>query len=111
MTLTKELHKVSKENELIFLMGDFNINLLNYDSHNETIDFLNTMILHHLLPHILHPTRVTDHSATAIDNFFSNNSSYEMISENIMTQISDHVPQFLLLNKITIGYKCCSYAK
>ena len=68
------------------------------------------MISHYLLPHILHPTRVTDHSATVIDNIFSNNSSYETVSGNIMTQISDHFPQFLMLNKITIDYKSCSYA-
>ena len=55
------------------------------------------MISHCLLPHILHPTRVTDHSATVIDNIFSNNSSYETITGNIMTQISDHFPQFLML--------------
>ena len=51
-------------------MGDFNVNLLNYESHNETNDFINTMVSHYLLPHILHPTRVTDHSATVIDNIF-----------------------------------------
>ena len=34
-----------------------------------------------------------------------------MISGNVMTQISDHFSQFLMLNKITIGYKSCSYAK
>ena len=105
------MNKISKENKLIFLIGDFNINLLNYNSHNETNDFLNTMLSHYLLPHILHPTRVTDHSATVIDNIFSNNSSYETISGNIMTQISDHFPQFLMLNKITIDYKSCSCAK
>ena len=49
------MHKISKENKLIFLMGDFNTNLLNYNCHNETNDFVNTMILHYLLPHILHP--------------------------------------------------------
>ena len=94
------MHKISisKENKLIFLIGDFNINLLNYNSHNKKKDFLNTMISHYLLPHILHPTRVTDHSSTVIDNIISNNTSYETISGNIMTQISDHFPQFLMLN-------------
>ena len=28
-----------------------------------------------------------------------------------MTQISDHFPQFLILNKITVDYKACSFAK
>ena len=66
--------KILKENKSIPLMGDFNINLLNYGSHGETDDFINTMISHYLLPHILHPARVTDHSATVIDNIFQQDS-------------------------------------
>ena len=107
------MQKISKENKLLSIMGDFNVNLLNYESHNDTNDFINTMISHHFLPHILHvhPTRVTDHSATVMDNIFSNNTSYETISGNIITQISDHFPQFIILNHVTINYKNCSYAK
>ena len=107
----KTIEKISKENKLIFLIGDFNISLLNYESHGETNDFINTMISHYLLPHILHPTSVTDHSATVIDNIISNNTSYEITSGNIITQISDHFPQFLILNKVAIDYKTCSFAK
>ena len=105
------MQKVSKENKLIFCMGDFNVNHLSYNLHSHTNDFINTMISHYLLPHILHPTRVTDHSATVIDNIFSNNTVHESVSGNIMTHISDHFPQFIILNKINIDYKSCSYAK
>ena len=82
-------------------MGDFNINLFNYDSHTETNDFLNLMISHYLLPHILHPTRVTDHSATIIDNIFSNNCEMDTVSGNLLSQISDHFPQFLITSLLT----------
>ena len=51
-------------------MGDFNINLLNYESHSDANEFLNNVISNYLLPYILHPTRVTDHSATVIVIFF-----------------------------------------
>ena len=73
-------------------MGDFNINLLNYDSHSETNDFINLMISHYFLPHILHPTRATDHSATIMDNIFSNSLESDTISGNLLSQISDHFP-------------------
>ena len=89
-------------------MGDFNINLLNYDSHSETNDFINIMVSNHLLPHILHPTRVTDHSATIIDNIFSNNLELATLSGNILNNISDHFPQFLILENTNIDYKDCS---
>ena len=89
-------------------MGDFNINLLNYDSHSETNDFINIMVSHHLLPHILHPTRVTDHSATIINNIFSNNLELDTLSGNILTNISDHFPQFLILENTNVDSKDCS---
>ena len=44
--INQTMEKISKENKLIFLMGDFNISLLNYESHGETNDFINTMISH-----------------------------------------------------------------
>ena len=102
------LRTVQKENKQIVIMGDFNINLLNYDSHSETNDFINIMVSNHLLPHILHPTRVTDHSATIIDNIFSNNLELATLSGNILTNISDHFPQFLILVNTNIDHKECS---
>ena len=92
-------------------MGDFNLNLLNCESHSETNDFLNCMVSHYLLPYILHPTRVTDHSATVIDNIFCKNATYDTFSGNILCKISDHFPQFIVLNKFDIDYKTFSYAK
>ena len=92
-------------------MGDVNVNLLNYECHNDTKDFINTMISHYLLPYILQTTRVTEHSATVTDNIFSNNTSYESISGNIISQISDNFRQFMILNKVIVNYKTCSYAK
>ena len=81
------------------------INLLKYESHPETNDFINLMVSHYLLPHILHPTRVTDHSATIIDNIFSNNVESDTVSGNILSQISDHFPQFLIMKNIAMDYR------
>ena len=103
--MTSILQKTQKENKTLFIMGDFNINLLNYQSHSETNDFINLMVSHYLLPHILHPTRVTDHSATIIDNIFTNNAESDTISGNILSQISDHFPQFLIMKNVTIDYR------
>ena len=41
--LAPMLKKVSFENKEVYLMDDFNINLLNYESNQETADFLNNM--------------------------------------------------------------------
>ena len=89
-------------------MGDFNINLVNYDSHPETNDFINLMVSHYLLPHILHRPRAADHPATIIDNIFSNVLEFDTLSGNLLTKISDHFPQFLVIKNVAVAYKNCS---
>ena len=41
--LNKLLENVSKEQKSIFLLGDFNVNLLNYNEHNQTTEFLDSL--------------------------------------------------------------------
>ena len=96
--LTKFLKFYPKERKQVFLLGDFNINLLNYNDHQPTNDFLDSLASNSFIPYILHPTRITSHSKTLIDNIFSNYISHEIISGNISATISDHLsPNFHLL--------------
>ena len=46
-----------------------------------------------------------------IDNILSDNTIHESVSGNIITRISDHFPQFIILNKVNVDYITCSYAK
>ena len=58
---------------------------------------MNSLILCHLLlPYIIQPPRITSHSKSIIDNIFSNYISQEIISGNLTSTISDHLPQFLI---------------
>ena len=45
-------------------MGDFKINLMNYQLHNVTGEFIDMMYSNTLFPFITRPTRITIHSAT-----------------------------------------------
>ena len=90
---------VSKEQKQVFLLGDFNVNLLDYNDHQPTNDFLDSLASNSFIPYILLPTRTTSHSKTPIDNIFSNFISPEIISGNITATISDHLPQFSLVPK------------
>ena len=92
-------------------MGDFNLNLLTYETHADPNDFLNSMISYSLLPYIMHPTRVTDYSSTVIDNIFSNITDCESKGSNVLCEISDHFPQFIIIEKSIVDYKACSFAK
>ena len=51
-------------------------------------------------PHIHKPTRTTNHTATLIDNIFFNSIKYHTISGNILSDISDHLPNFLIINQL-----------
>ena len=55
--LNHTIDKINKENKYCVIMGDFNINLLNVDSHPATDEFLNTLGSYFFNPHILQPTR------------------------------------------------------
>ena len=91
---------VSKERKQVFLLADFNINLLNYNDHQPTNDLLDSLASNSFIPCILHPTRITSHSKTLIDNIFSNFISPEIISGSINANISDHLPQFSFVPNI-----------
>ena len=71
------LDKLKCENKLCFLMGDYNINLLNNDKHTPTSDFVELMHSYSFLSLINHPTRITETSATLIDNIFVNCSDLQ----------------------------------
>ena len=55
------LDKKTKEGKMCYIMGDFNLNLLNCDCHRPTL------VSHGFRPLINKPTRVTPHPATLID--------------------------------------------
>ena len=56
------LDKLTKENEAMFLLSDFNINLLNYDTHPPTHEFLDLLSSPDFLTHIIQSTRVKSNS-------------------------------------------------
>ena len=47
------LDKISKEQKQIFLLGDFNIDLLNYNEHQSTNEFLESLASNSISPYIL----------------------------------------------------------
>lgn len=93
--------EISREHKFCIIMGDFNINLLNYRSLQPTDGFLNALGSYCTQPHILQPTRITDHSATLIDNVFLNSIEHYTVSGNIIYDITDHLPNFLIISKIS----------
>ena len=89
------LAKISSENKICSLLGDFNIDLLKTDTHSDANEFFNTLTSNFFVPHILQPTRPV--SKTLIDNIFVNSIDFISYSGNLTIQLSDHLFQFVIL--------------
>ena len=88
------LESFSLSDKAVYVMGDFNINLLNAETCNYTKDFLLALQSYSFIPTIDKPTRVYNTSATLIDNIFVNKNYEKITSGNIISDISDHYSQF-----------------
>ena len=51
-------------------------------------------------PHIVKPTRITNHTATFIDNIFFNSLDFHTVSGNLNYDLTDHLPNFLIANEL-----------
>ena len=71
--LSNTLNKLTKENNELYLCGDFNIDLLKIDNKINYKKFYELLCSYGLLPQIVHPTREFGDSSTIIDNIFTNN--------------------------------------
>ena len=85
------------KNKKIILAADWNIDFLKLNSNPKIDQFLNNMHSLGFLPLISVPTRITEASATLLDNFFVNFPSDDYQSYAIYEDISDHLPIFLNL--------------
>ena len=76
-----------------FIMGDFNVNLLHYESNTFSQEFTDTLLTESFLPLITKPTRITEQSSTLIDNIFTNVQPFPQ-SGIILSDLTDHFPIF-----------------
>ena len=95
------VYKTHREKKYRVLLGDFNLDLLKFESHPSTENFLNTLGSYCFQPQIIQPTRITDHSATLIDNTFFNSVEHFFINGNLCYDLSDHLPNFLIVSKLS----------
>ena len=78
------LEVINNENKTCTLLGDFNLNLLNFETHLDTREFINIFSSYFYSLDIIKPTRITYHSATLIDNIFVNSLAHHTISGNLV---------------------------
>ena len=70
---------------------------MNPHSHRTTNEFLDIMYqFKNVFPLITRPTRITSNTAMAIDNIFTNDLNNCCVSGLMFSDITDHLPIFLL---------------
>ena len=86
------LHKLSKESsKQIFLLGDFNIGLLKYESFELVKSFVDTLSSNFLLTQIILSTIISS-SCILLDNIFCKLTySTKSITGNLTSTVSDHL--------------------
>ena len=103
--LEKCLSVIVQEDKELYVCGDFNLDLLKIESDHNIPHLFNLLSSYGFLPHILQPTRVTENTATVIDNIFSNNIQDNIESGNILLTLSEHFSQFLSVKREKVDLK------
>ena len=78
----------------ILILGDFNVNMLNFETHGLTNDYINSLVSKSFLPVINLPTRINHQSATLIDHIWTNKVCNFYNSGILINSLSDHFPVF-----------------
>jgi hypothetical protein len=84
------------EHKLGVIMGDMNVDLLKYSSHDATDIYVDGIFSRGFIPRILKPTRITHRSATLIDHIITNDITYSSTSGIIINDVADHFAIFYI---------------
>ena len=92
------LQRIDTSTKQCRIMGDFNLDILNSDTHPPTKEYIDVMFSHSMFPLINKPTRSTLDTHTCIDNIYSNHvtPTSTSIQGILYTDISDHFPVFFI---------------
>ena len=80
--------------------GDFNIDLIKFNHHTTTGEYLEMLPKNSFLPTIFLPNRVTSHTCTLIDRIYFSTSKTrrdQFMSGNLLTDMSNHFANFFVL--------------
>ena len=94
---------MKKEQPKGIIIGlDHNLDFLKSDKHQPTSDFIQSNLDFGLIPTVTRPTRITNTSATLIDNIMvSQNLCGSYTSNILINDTSDHLPAVCVLNSLS----------
>ena len=94
------LRDISATNYQSFIFLDANINLLNLTNQNGAIDYLDSLLNNGFIQTIMKATRFHNQSYSLIDHILTN-SSHNLSSGTIISDISDHFLTFISAKNIS----------
>ena len=96
------LSVIKKKQPTNIIIGlDHNLDLLKSDTHQPTNDFVQNNLDFGLIPTVTRPTRITQSTATLIDNIFvSQNLCGKYVSNILINDTSDHLPVICTLSDL-----------
>ena len=98
--------KNEKGNKELVLGMDHNLDLLKEHEHHKMQQFLDLMLELELTPTIMRPTRITQSSATLIDNMFISSVLQRPFDSLILLEdTSDHMPSLVLMKQTKLRDK------
>ena len=93
-TLLDVMDQINHENKKGIIMGDMNIDMLKYGTHDRTETYVDGIFSRGFRPCILKPTRLTHTSATLIDHILTNDITNRSSSGIIINDVADHFAIF-----------------
>ena len=93
------LSNLSNSKKVYYILGDFNINILQDNRSNSASEYINLIVSHGAMPVITIPTRVTSNSFTLIDHIITNSTELDLNPAVIEADISDHFPVLCIITK------------
>ena len=88
-TLFGLMDQINNENKKSVIMGDMNIDMIKYGSHDRTDSYVDGIFSRGFLPRIIRPTRITHTSATLIDHILTNDITVQSSSGILINDIAD----------------------
>ena len=93
---TETINKLKSSKHQIIIGTDHNLDFLKADKHKPTQGFIESILENACVPPITRPTRITNQSATLIDNIIIDRQIYNNQRSGIaISDLSDHFPCIL----------------
>ena len=92
------LSRITATGRKVYILGDFNIDLLKIDQHKPTAKYVNSLFSLGCLELMTIPTRCIHNSSTLIDHIITNENLPSYVCGALTNRISDHFPIFCFLN-------------